>query len=138
MGDERTGAGSTCNHLQGGSLHLCVAGLVEHTAHRAQHGGTLQECLLHTFVHYEVNIALAVAQLRVVELIIGDTILVLHDGQRLQALGEQRQFLGMNRDLASLSAEHITLHTDEVADVQQSLEHHVVKVFVLARAQLVA
>ena len=85
VGDERTGRGTTGNHLQGRCLHLGIASLVEHAAQGADDGGTLQEGVLHTLVDHQVDIALAVAQLGVVELVVGHTVLVFHDGQGLQA-----------------------------------------------------
>ena len=44
----------------------------------------------------------------------------------------------MNTDLARLCAEHKTLHTDEVADVEQTFENHIVEVLVLIGAKVVA
>ena len=138
MRDERTGRGTAGYHLQRRRLHLGVASLVEHAAHGAQHRGALQERVLHALVHHEVHVALAVAQFRVVELVVGHAVLILHDGQRLQRLRQQREFLGMHADFARLGAEHVALHADEVADVEQALEHHVVHILVLVGTQLVA
>ena len=131
VGDERTGRCTAGNGLQRRGLHFGITSLVEHTAHGADDGGALQESLLHTFVHHKVDIALAIAQLWVVELIVGHTVLVFHDGQGLQGLREQGQFLGMDADLTGLCTEHETAHADEVANVEQLLEHGVVKLFVL-------
>ena len=44
----------------------------------------------------------------------------------------------MNRDFTGLGAEHITLNANEITYVEQFLEHHVIEVFVLTRAKLVA
>ena len=44
----------------------------------------------------------------------------------------------MNRDFTRLRAEHIALHTDEVTDVEQALEHHVIHIFIIVGAQLIA
>ena len=138
MGDERTGRCTAGNHLQRWRLHLGVAGLIEHAAHGSDDGGALQERFLHALVHNQVNVTLAVAQLGVVELVVSHTILVLHNGQWLERLRQQRQFLGMYRKFAGLRAEHETPDTHEVAYVEEFLEHHVVSIFVLARTDVVA
>ena len=77
--DERTSRGTTGNRLQGGRLYLRIAGLVEHAAQRADDGSTLQEGFLHALVDYQVDIALAVAQFRVVELVVGHTVLIFNN-----------------------------------------------------------
>ena len=89
VGDEWAGRSTTGNALQGRSLYLCIASVVEYVAQSAQYGCTLQEGILHAIVYDEVNIALTVTQLRIVELVVSYTILVLHDWEWLQALGEQ-------------------------------------------------
>ena len=137
MGDERTGTGTTGNRLQRGGLHLGVAGLVEHAAHGAYHRGTLQEGLLHTLVHHEVDIALAVAQFGVVELVVGHSVLVFYDGQGLEALRQQREALGMHADLARLGAEHESFDANEVANIEQALEDRVVEGLVVIGADVV-
>ncbi len=126
MGDEGTCRGAAGNALQRGRLHLRVAMLVEKLAHGAQYGGALEEGFLHTVVHYKVHIALAGAKLGVVELVVGHAILIFHDGQGLETLAQQRQFLGVNGNLARLCAEHHALHADEVANVEQFLEHLII------------
>ena len=98
----------------------------------------LQEGVLHAVVHDEVHVALAVAQLGVFERVVGHAVLVLHDGQRTQALGQHGQALGMHADFARLCAEDEALHADEVAQVQQALEDDVIHIFVLVRADVVA
>ncbi len=44
----------------------------------------------------------------------------------------------MDGDFARLGAEHVALNANEVADVEQLFEHHVVEVLVFAGAQLIA
>ena len=138
MSDEGTCRGSTRYALQRGCLHLGVAGLVEDAAHSAQHGGPLDEGVLHAVVDDEVYVALAVALLGVVKLVVGHTVLVFYDGQRLDALAQQLERAGVNRDLARLGFEDETLHTHEVADVEQFLKHLIIEVFVLTWADIVA
>ena len=138
VGDEWAGRSTTGNALQGRSLYLCIASVVEYAAQSAQYGSTLQEGFLHAIVYDEVNIALTVTQLWIVELVVSYTILVLYDWEWLQALGEQAQFLGVNRNLASLCAEYETLYADEVTDVEEFLEYSIIKVLVLVWTNLVA
>ncbi len=126
MGDERTGRGTAGNHLQGGGLHLRVASFIEHLTDGPDHRGPLQEGVFHPIVHYQVNVALTVAQLGVVELIVGHTILVFHDRQGLQTLGEQGEFLGMDRDLSCLCTEHEALDADEVTDIHELLKYSII------------
>ena len=138
MGYERTSRSTSGYRLQGWSLHLGVARLVEHAAHGAYHGGALEECVLHSLVHHQVHIAAAVAQLGVVELVVGHSVLVFHDGQGLERLRQQGQLLGVNAYFAGLRAEHKALHAYEIAYVKQAFEHLVIQVFVLAGTQVVA
>ena len=138
MGDKRPGRGTTGDDLQRRGFHFGITGLVKHTAHGADDRGTLQECILHAIVHHEVYVALAIAKLRVVELIIGHAVLIFHDGQGFQRFREQGQFLGMNTDLARLCAENETTNTDEVTDIEQLLEHRIVQFLVLFGADVIA
>ena len=138
VSDEWAGRSTTCDALQGRSLHLCITSVVKHTAQGAQYCGTLQEGVLHAVVDDEVDIALAIAQLWVIELVVSHAVLVLHDREWLEALGEQAQLLGVNRDLAGLCAEDETLDADEVTDVEQFFEYRIVKVLVLVGTDFVA
>ena len=126
VGDERTGRGTAGNHLKGGGLYFGVTSIIQHFAERPDDGCTLQEGILHALVHHEVDIALTVAQLRVIELVVGHAVLILHDGQGLQALAQQSQFLGVDTDFSRLGAEHLTLDTNKVADVEQALEYIII------------
>ena len=126
MGDERTRARTAGNALQRRCLHFRISRLVEEAAHRAQDGCTLEESILHAVVYDEVYITLAVTLLGIFKLVVCLAVLVLDDRQRLQTLRQQRDFLGMNRNLAHLCLEDETLDTDEVADVEQLLEHLVI------------
>ena len=89
MRDEGAGAGTASNALQGGRLHLGVTMLIEEVAHGFEHGGTLEERVLHTLVDHQINVALTGAQLGIVELIVGHTILIFHDGQRFETFAQQ-------------------------------------------------
>ena len=84
VGYERACARSACYVLQYRCVHLSVSGIVEDAAHGAYYLRALQESLLHAVVDDEVDITLAVAQLRVVERIEHLPVLLLHDRERLQ------------------------------------------------------
>ena len=66
------------------------------------------------------------------------SILFLHDREWLETLGKHREALGMYADFTCLSAENESLHTDEVAQVEQFLEDSVVEVLVFIGADVVA
>ena len=126
VGDEWASGCATGYGLQHWGLHLGVTCLVKHLAHGAHDGSALEEHIFHAFVHHKVHIALAVALLRVVETIIGYAVLVFHDRQWLETLGEHSEFLSVYADLTHLGAEHEALDTDEVTYVEEFLEHHVI------------
>ena len=138
VGDEGACARAARDALQHGGLHLGGADGVELAVDGVDNHGPLHEGLLDALVDYEVHIALAIAQLGIVEAVVSLAVLHLDNGQGLEALGEQLELLGVDRDLARLRAEHISLHAHEVADVQQALEHDIIHVLVLARADAVA
>lgn len=138
VGYERTGRSAPRNRLEYGGLDLHIAVAVEIGAHRVVDFRALDENLLDAVIDNEVDIAAAVAQLGVIESVVGDAVFYLDDRQRTQRLAQDCQGGCVNRDLARLCAEHEAFHTDKVADVEQLLEHDVIKVFVFAGAQLVA
>ena len=138
VGDEWTSGCSTGDALEGRGLYLCVTSFVEYLSQCAEYGSTLKEGVLHAIIDDEVNVALAVTQLWIIELVVSHAILILHDREWLQALREQAQFLGVNRNLASLCAEYETLYTDEVTDIEEFLENSIIKVLVLVWTNLVA
>ena len=135
--DERTSRCTTCYLLKNRSLHFRETSLIKHLTHGAQDGGTLQERVLHPVVHNQVHITLAVAQFWVFKRIEHLTILLLHNGQWLQALRQNRQGLGMHTNLTRLCAKHKALHANKVAQIQQLLEHHVIQVLVLLRTDVI-
>ena len=126
VGDEGARRSAAGDALQRWGLHLGVAGRIEDSAHGAQHGGTLDERVLHAVVDDEVDIALAVALLGVVKLVVGHAVLVFHDGQGLDALAQQLERAGVDGNLTRLGFEYETLHTHEVADVEQFLEYLII------------
>ena len=137
MGHKRTCACATRDVLQYRSVNLGIACFVKNVSDGAYDCGTLQESLLHAFIHHEIHIALTVSQLRVIELVVCHTVLIFHDGQRLQRLAQQGNLLCMNRNLACLGSKNKTLDADEVTDVKKFLEYFVVKVLIFSRTDLV-
>ena len=126
MGDEGTSRGTTCDVLQDRCVDLGLAGIIKNVTQRADDGGTLQEGILDTLVDHQVDITLVVAELGILKLIVSHTVLILHDRQRFQRLRQQRQFLTVDTDLARLGTEHKALDANEVADVEQLLEHRII------------
>ena len=86
VGDERTGRSTAGNHLQGRCLHFRVSGIIEHLSEGTDDRSTLEECILDTLVHHEVDVTLTIAQFRVIELVVGHAVLIFHNGQGLQSL----------------------------------------------------
>ena len=84
MRDERTGRCSAGNVLQDRSIYFRISCIVEDRAHRAYDGSPFEESFLYSVIHYEVHIALAVAQFRVVEFVVSHAVLIFHDRQWLE------------------------------------------------------
>ena len=138
VGDEGASTGAAGYWLEDGGLYLRVAGLVERGAQRADNERALQEDVLHARIDDEVDIALAVAKLGIVEAVVDHSVLFLDYGQGLEAFGEQHEFLGMDGYFSRLCAEDESLHADEVSQVEQFLEHRIIERLVLARTNVVA
>lgn len=138
VGDERTGTCSSGDRLQDGSLDFGITGFVEHGTHGRYYFGAFQECFLHTVVHDEVDIALAITQFGVFERVVGYSIFIFYDRQRLEAFGQYSQLFGMYADFAHLGTEYEAFDADKVAQVEQTFEHGVVHVFVFIGADVIA
>ena len=109
--DERLRGGAALDGLQDGRLHLHVAVVLHVTAESADDRRALAEGLAHVVVHDEVHVALAVTGL-----LVGEAVELL--GQRAHCLGEQRQALRGDGELAALGAHDHTRHVDDIAQVQ--------------------
>ena len=138
MGDKRTGACAAGDGLKDWRFNFSVSSIVQHLAQRFDHLGTLQKRFLNALVDDEVNVALAVAEFRVVKRIVCHAVFFLNDGQRLDAFCQNGQFLGVDGNLASLCAEHEALDADEISQVKQFLENRVVEFLVFRGADVVA
>ena len=138
VGDKRACTGTAGDALESRCFHLGVAGFVEHAAKGAEHGGALQEDVFHAVIDDKVHVALAIAQLRVVEGVVGFAVFHLDDRQRTKRLAQQLDGASVYGDFTHLSAKHETLDAHKVADVEELFEKHVVGVFVFTRAEVVA
>ncbi len=137
VGDERTGGGSTGNRLEDRGLDLKAAGGVEVFPHRGDDLRPLDENVPDLGVHDEVNVPLAVAELRIGERVIDNAVNLLDDRENPKGLAQDCQLLGVDAELAGLGDECEALDADDVADVKQLLPDGVVHRLVLARADLV-
>ena len=124
--DERACRGAARNRLQDRGLHLDVAALVEELAHRVDDLTPLEERILDLRVHHQVDVALAVADFGVGEGVERLAVLGLDDGQRADRLREHRELAAVHRQFARVGVEREALDADEIADVEQFLEHRVV------------
>lgn len=86
--DKRTGACAAGDGLKDWRFNFSVSSIVQHLAQRFDHLGTLQKRLLDTLVDDEVNVALAVAEFRVVKRIVCHAVFFLNDGQRFDAFAK--------------------------------------------------
>ena len=137
VSDERTRRSTARDRLENRSLHFHVAVGVEILTHGVVHLCALDEYVFYTVVHHQVNVALAVAEFRVFECVVGYTVLHLYDRQRTQRLAEHLDALGMYGDFAHLGSEHKTFDAHKVADIEQFFEEHIVEVLVFIRAKVV-
>ena len=125
--DERPGRRSAGNWLQDRRLHLEVAPLVEELAHRVDDLTPLEERILDLRIDDQVDVALAVALFRIAEGIVYFAVFLLDYGQRAQRFAQQRKSLAMNGQFTGLGDEDETFDPDDIADVEQFLEHLVVE-----------
>ena len=117
VGRERAGQGPAVERLQHGRLDLQEATLVKPLANRRHDGGAPAEQLPRLGVRDQVELALPVAELRVLQ----PVVLVR---RRPQALRQERPALEAKRQLAPLGREDGALGADDVTQVEadQALE----------------
>ena len=111
VGLERPRRGAAGHPLQHRRFHLDVAAFVEVVADRRHHLGPHREDLARALVRHQVELALAVAHLRV-----GDA--VEEVGRVAQRLGQQRALAHLDRQLAAFGHVEVALDPDQVADVE--------------------
>ena len=137
VGYERTGGGTSRDGLKDRGLDLKAAGRVEIFPHCGDDLRPLDEHVLYLWVHDEIHVPLAVAQLGIGESVIDYSVHLLHDRKNPQRLAQDSQFLGVDAELAGLGDEGESLDADDVTDVKELLPDSVVHCLVLARADFV-
>ncbi len=84
--------------------------VIEESADLADDLRPLHEGVADLSVHDQIQISLAIADIRVLK-----SMELLR--QRNQVLGQKRQFLRMDRDLPHLRTEYLSLHSDDITDI---------------------
>ena len=126
---ERPGDGAAGDRLHHRCLDLEEAARVEERADPLDEPRAQQEDLADLGVDDQVDVALAIARLDVLE-----PVPLL--GQRAQRLGQERERLHAHRQLAGARAEHSSGDADEIADVELAEAREVVTELVGARVEL--
>ena len=130
---ERPRRRAAVERLERRRLDLDVAAFVEEPADLGDQPRPLPEDLAHLGVHHEVDVALAVAEFLVGDLVERLAVRLLRERDWPEALRERDEFVSLDRHLAHLRAEHRAAHTDDVADVEQLFDDGVVVPLGLAR-----
>jgi hypothetical protein len=126
---ERPRDGAPGNGLHHRRLHLDEAARIEERAQRLHHPRAQEEDLAHLRVDDEIDVALPVARLHVLE-----PVPLLR--QRAQRLREHGERLHRHRELARARAEHLARDPDEVAEIEAREQRVVVAELVRARVEL--
>src|SRR5262245_23154995 len=113
-GHERLGEGASVARLEHGRLDLDEAPLVEATADRCEHPSADQEVRARLLVHQQVEVALPIARLDVLEAVEGVR-------ERALDLREQLELVYGQRRLATACARWATGDADDVAEVEVDL-----------------
>ena len=111
MGYKRPGGSAAGNSVQHRCFDLDISPAVHKVPHMLDELRPDQEVALHIRVHHQIHIALAVAELLVLE-----AVELLR--QRQQGLGEQGDVLCPDAHLPPLGAEDLAVHADNIADVE--------------------
>ena len=111
MGDERTSRRTARNGVQTRGLNLHKTAGIHKVADLAHDSGALLKGIAYLRVDDQVNIALTVTHIGVLQ-----TVPLLR--QRCKVFGEQRQLGYGNRNLTLLGAEYLALDTDDIADIE--------------------
>ena len=138
MSDEWLGTCTTGNTLQNRCLYFRISVSVEKLAHGAQNSGTLEKGVFYTVIDDKINITLTGTLLRIIKLIISDTIFIFHDGKGLQTLAEKCYFLSMYRYFTGLCLEYKTFYADNITNIKQFLKYFVIKILIFVRANIIA
>src|SRR5258705_508880 len=103
--------GAARNGLHHRRLDFDVAALIEKIANLAKDTTAQEKDVLDLIIRYEVEVALAIANLRVGEA-------MPFFGGWAQGLGENDEALEFNADLAGFGGKHRAADTDEIAEVE--------------------
>lgn len=126
VGDEGLGGGTTSNHVHHRGLDFQEVALVQEVAQVRDHLGARDELVTDVGVHDQIEVALAVAQLLVLEAVMGL-------GQHAQTGREKLDGLGEDGQLTALGLAGHTADTDDVTTAQQVVDRSVVLFRVLGR-----
>ena len=118
MRHERAGEGAAGNRLHHRRLDLEIAASVEELPHRGQHAAPHLEDAPRIRVDDQVEVPLPVADLDV-----GQAVPLF--GQRQEALRQELEPGGVNRQLVGPGPEHVAFDADEIAEVEQLEEAEV-------------
>ncbi len=108
---ERARGRADLQRVQDGRIHLKVAPAVQKGADGVDDAGALDEDVAHLRGHDHVQVALAVAQVRVLK-----TVPLVRQG--LEAFGQQRDALRVNAHLTRLGQKHAPPDAQDVAQVK--------------------
>ena len=111
VGYKRPGGSTAGNGVQHRRFDLDISPAVHKVPHMLDELRPDEEVFLHIRVHHQVHIALAVAELLVLE-----AVEFLRQGQ--QGLGEQGDVLGPDAHLPPLGAENLAVHAHDVSNVK--------------------
>ena len=126
VGNERTCRRTARNRLQNRGFDFDVPELVEIIAHRGDDLRAFDENVAHVRIHDQIDVTLAVADFGIGEGVERLAVLLLDHGQRADRLREHRELAAVHRQFARVGVEREALDADEIADVEQFLEHRVV------------
>ena len=115
VGDEGSCVGASRDGVHHGSLHLQKAVIFEELADEADDAAAHDEDLAHFRIHDQIEIALAVAQLFVLET------MVLF-GQRDDRFGDEIELLDVEGELAGASDERVAHRLDDIAHFDELLD----------------
>ena len=136
--DERTRRGAARNRLENRGFDLDVAFRVEELAHGRDDFGALDKDLAYLRIDRQIDVTLAVADFGIGEGVERLAVLLLDHGQRADRLREHRELAAVHRQLARIGMEREAFDADEVADVEQFLEHRVIQRGIAFGADVVA
>ena len=125
MGRERAGESTPINGLKYGCFHLEEFVLIEKSSKRRGNLRSLTEDIPNFRIHYQIEMALAVALLLIGKGVECRPIFLFTAGKRTDAFRQHSQFRHIDGNLASLGGKDVSLCSHNVAYIEE-LEHLVV------------